>query len=477
MNRRNFLKNASLTATATAFVPNIIANTTNPQNPPKEIPEHEKNPLRLAFIGTGLMGGQNMRILLQNLKQHCVAVCDVDTQYGKKNQLKYAPNAQVFIDYREMFEKLDGKIDGVVISTPDNSHFSIAMTALKYKVPAYVEKPLCYSIGQTRMLTEQAAKVGVATQMGNFVHSAAGIDYVREWVDAGAIGEVKEVLAWTCRPIIGCNQTPKGWDYWPKPDPIPPTLDWDKWLNITEYCNYYDAIVPLNWRRFFKFGSGSLGDIGCHILDVPITAFDLPAPTSVKVRQRGGTSICVPLQDEVQYYFPTSKFNKPLKITWYSGVMKPDEFGNFPAGYDKSFLPPLPKEFTDTKRTYRHLSNDGMFIIGTEGVIYSPVMHLRGKPVLLPKEREEQLKTILDERTKKYKTTDHRLNFVEGIKGNVKKCNSDFSVAGPLTETVQLGNVALQLNKDIVWDCKNMKCKGEPKADLYINPPMRKGWY
>ncbi len=468
MNRRNFIKNISL-ATSITFAPTIFAQKTISK------PKYEKNPLRLAFIGTGLMGGVNMNILLKQLKQQCVAVCDVDTKYGAVNQRRFAPKAQVFIDYREMFEKLDGKIDGVVVSTPDNSHYSIAMTALKYKVPVYLEKPLCHSIEQTRLLSEAASKIDVATQMGNFVHSGCGIDYVREWIDAGAIGTVKEVIAWTCRPLKGCNQIPKGWTKWPKPDKIPATLDWDKWLNTTEYSDYYDAVVPLNWRRFYKFGSGSLGDIGCHILDVPITALDLPAPDFVEVRQRGGTSICVPYQDETIYHFPTSRQGNPINISWYSGMVQPDDNGKFPVGYDQSFLPKLPKEYTDTKRGYKQLSNDGMFIIGTEGVIYSPTMHLMGKPVLLPISRAKDLKSELDKRTAELKNVNHRLNFIQAISGDVKKCNSDFSVAGPLTETVQLGNVALQIGKSIKWFSKEMRCDNKD-ADAFIRTPMRKGF-
>lgn len=468
MDRRRFIMNMCAAAAGAAFAPSIFA--ADDKNP------YKKNPMRLAVVGTGLMGGSNMRSFTESLGQDIVAVCDVDLKYGAPAQQKYAPKAKKFVDYRDMFAQMDGKIDGVVIATPDNSHYSIAMTALKYKVPMYVEKPLCYSIEQIRSLTQAAQKAGVVTQMGNFVHSRCGIDYVRTLVDLGAIGEVKEVVAWTCRPLTGCNQPPKGWKQWPKPDPIPPTLDWDKWLNITEKSDYYDAIVPLNWRRFFKFGSGSLGDIGCHILDVPITAFELPAPTKVSSRQRGGTAICVPLQDEVVYEFPTSKFNKPLKITWYSGFMRPKN-GEWPAGYDKSFLPPLPKEYTDMKRGYGQLSNDGMFIIGTEGVIYSPVMHLLGKPVILPKKREAEFMKKASAMSETFTDIEHHLNFLQGIAGDVKKCNSDFSVAGPLSETIQLGNVTLQTGAPVVWDSQNMRATNNPDAQKYICPPMRPGWF
>lgn len=470
MNRRLFLKNASLATAGMLYSSNLFAQA-------KQMRDFEKNPMNLAFVGTGLMGGQNMRIFLNTMKQNCVAVCDVDSDYGLRNPKNLAPNAPVFKDYREMFAKMADKIDGVIISTPDNSHFGVAMCALKYKLPIFVEKPLCYSIAQARMLTEAAKEANVVTQMGNFVHSGAGIDYVKEWINAGAIGKVKEVVAWTCRPLKMCNQKPKGWKTWPKPDKIPQSLDWDKWLNVTEYSDYYDAVAPLNWRRFYKFGSGSLGDIGCHILDIPITALNLTMPEKVESIQRGGTKICVPLQDKTTYYFPTSSQNVPVKVTWYSGFVQPDENGNFPEAYDKSLLPPLPKAFTDINGTYKRLSDDGMFIIGTEGVIYSPTMHLLGKPVLLPKARALDMKPLLDERTQHIKAGNHHLDFLQGIAGEVKKCRSDFSVAGPLTEIIQLGNLSLQLERPITWDSKNLKCVGDSAADVLINPSMRSGWY
>ncbi len=244
-------------------------------------------------------------------------------------------------------------------------------------------------------------------------------------------------------------------------------------LNFTERGFGVRGAVGCSDRGHSAAASLKAGDIGCHILDIPITAFDLPAPSRVSSRQRGGTSLCVPLQDEVVYEFPTSRFGKPIKITWYSGVIHPDENGEFPADYDTSFLPPLPKEYTDMRRGYAQLSPDGMFIIGTEGAIYSPAMHLKGKPVILPKKREAEFVEKLAARTAGFANTDHRLNFLQGIAGDVKKCNSDFSVAGPLSEIVQLGNITLQTGRSITWDSANMRCVGDPAATAFVNPPMR----
>lgn len=159
---------------------------------------------------------------------------------------------------------MKGKMDAVVISTPDHNHFAVAMSAIKHGYDLYLEKPLCFSIWQCRELARAAKAAGVKTQMGNFVHSGDGVRTVKEWIAAGLIGEVKEVVMWTCRPLKGVNQRPGGFTSWPTPDPIPANFDWDKWQNIsTPTVSFTKRVVPLNWRRFWKFGSGSLGESDC----------------------------------------------------------------------------------------------------------------------------------------------------------------------------------------------------------------------
>ena len=195
------------------------------------------------------------------------------------NARKYVDkDAQGFVDYREMFDKLAGKLDAVVISTPDHSHFAAAMCALKHGIPIYLEKPMCHNIRQIRELTKFAEEKGLATQMGNMVHSGDGIRYTKEWIASGLIGKVRKVIMWTTRPVGGCNRPTMAYKSWPS-EPVPPTLDWDKWLNVADWGPFSSEIVPLNWRRVYKYGTGALGDIGTHILDVPMFALDLDYPT------------------------------------------------------------------------------------------------------------------------------------------------------------------------------------------------------
>lgn len=472
--RRKFIKNIALATTSLLAAPYIsIANK-------KTAGGYENvDRLKLGIVGSGLMGSENMRRFISK-GQTFAAVCDVDKAYGiPKGKSLAEKNAPVFTDYREMFSQMEGKLDGIIIATPDHSHFAAAMCAIKHGFNVYLEKPMCHTLGQIRALRDFARTKNVVTQMGNQVHSGNGIRIAKEWIAAGVIGNVREVVMWTCRPFKGCNRPSMGYKQWPS-EKVPETLDWDKWLNVAEYGPYSSEVVPLNWRRVYKYGSGSLGDIGAHIIDVPYTALGLDMPSLITSRQRGGTEISVPLQDEVIYNFDTSNQGQKVKLKWYSGFVKPDKNGTWDSykNYDLSFLPKLPKEYTDTGRSYKDLSTeDGMFIIGDEGVLYSPTMHLFGKPVVLPKKRTKFAMSV-PESEPRIRYNDHHINFIDAIAGKVKKAASDFDTAAKLTEIVQLGNLTLRANENIVWDSKNMVCKGgSAKINSFINPPMRKGWY
>ncbi len=475
--RRTFLRDMSVASAAVSAMPYLSFGAQEGEKP-KELEPYEKDPIRIAVVGAGLMGTANMKIM-KGLKQRLVAYCDVDTgAHGFGNAKKHADkDALAFTDYREMFDKLQGKIDAAVISTPDHSHFAAAMCALKHNIPIYLEKPMCHNIRQIRELTKFSEEKGLVTQMGNMVHSGEGIRITKEWIQAGLIGKVKKVVIWTTRPLGGCRLPTQGYKQWPS-DPVPPTLDWDKWLNVAEYGPFSKDIVPLNWRRVYKYGTGALGDIGTHIIDVPMFALDLGYPSKITSRQTGGTEISVPKQDHIVYHFDNSNQGEKVEIHWHSGFLKPDKKGNYPAGYDLSFLPELPKEFTKTGRSYKDLSTaDGMFIIGDEGILYSPKMHLMGKPVVLPREKAALTKNI--EKTEvRVKYNDHRLNFVEAVRGDIKKATSNFTDIAKLTEVVLLGNLTLRTGEDVVWDAKSMKAiGGSAKMNSYIDSPMRPGWY
>ena len=297
--RRKFIRDFSLATAGFAIAPNLLRGDDDEAS---KLPESRKifkgggEPVRLGFVGTGLMGGENMH-QFKRLGQLISAYCDVDTKYGFGKARKFAEKgAPYFVDYREMFEKMRGKLDGIVISTPDHSHYAAAICALRHGFPIYLEKPMCHTIWQIRELAKFAKERNSITQMGNIVHAGDGIRICWEWINAGLIGKVRRVVIWTDRPLSKyCNQRPGAYLSWPPSEEVPPELDWDKWQNVESVQGFSSKLHPLNWRRFWKYGTGSLGDIGCHMLDVPISALELGYPKKVVARSRGVTEISVSL--------------------------------------------------------------------------------------------------------------------------------------------------------------------------------------
>lgn len=468
--RRDFIRDFALLAGAAAVAPRVLAQSPKPK---------ASEPLRMAFIGVSGRGFSNYHDFIRRLKQKPVAFCDVNSNvWGLKEARKEFPDVPYFKDYREMLEKMAGKIDAVAISTPDVSHYAASMCVAKRGIPFYLEKPMCHTIGQIRSLYKTVKDKKITAQMGNQSHSTEGIRFCAEWIKGGLIGKVREVVLWTDRPLgKGVAEFPNDvWKY-PAEKPVPEYFDWDLWQNVAEPQPYFgDGVEYEKWRGWWKYGSGSLGDIGCHMLDIPVYSLGLPYPSRIKSTTRGVTPISVASQEKVEYFFDKSNQGNPVKVTWYSGFKYPEKDGSYPENYDKSLLPPLPKEYTDTGRGYRELSDNGQFIIGEKGVIYSPAMHLGGRPALLPRDLWESVKNELPRTEERIKNGDHWLNFVEAVRGEAK-LSSAFDYAHVLTEVVQLGNLASRTGADIVWDAKNLVCKGNKAATALVNPPMRSGWF
>ena len=470
LDRRDFLKAMALFGGAAALPSRLFADAANEQTP-------EPNALRMGIIGCGRRGAHNMNTFGKNLRQNIAAICDTNLNYlnAANHQFK---GAERFRDYREMLDKMEGRLDAVVISTPDVSHYAAAMCAVEKGLNIYIEKPFCHTIWQIRSLYKAIRDKGVLVQMGNQSHSTEGIRYCAEWIKAGLIGRVKEVVLWTDRPLgTGVADFPNDVKEYPAAEPVPEWLDWNLWQNVAEPQDYFGhGVTQEKWRGWWKYGSGSLGDIGCHMLDIPVYALGLPYPSKIESKTRGVTAISVASQEAVEYTFAKSNQGSPVKVTWYSGFKYPDKEGNYPAGYDKSLLPPLPKEYTDTGRGYSQLSDNGQFLIGEKGVIYCPSMHQGGRPSLLPRELWEDVKDNLPRTEERILHNDHWLNFVRSVKGE-DKLSSAPEYAHVLTEVVQLGNLASRTGAKIVWDSKNLVCVGNPAATKFVNPPMRKGWF
>jgi len=430
MNRRHFLHGAATTAGAVC-APRILSA----RNP------NEK--LGIACIGVGGRGGVHLRAAA---RENVVAFADVDAR-RLDSARRYAPKAARYADYRKLFDEMHQQIDAVVVATPDHTHAPATMRALRLGKHCYTEKPLTHSIHEARALAAEAAKQKVATQMGNQGHAGEGYRLLCEWIAAGTVGDVTEVHAWTDRPA--------GW--WaqgtarPQPAPTPKGLDWDLWLGPAPQRPYAEGYHPFAWRGWFDFGTGALGDMGCHILDGAFWALDLKAPTSVEAKTSGHNGESYPARSVTTYRFPKRGTRDACTLTWY----------------DAKHLPP--RELAGLKPEQKYPANGSLFV-GTKGTLLIP--H-GGGPRLLPAERMHGLQR--PEKTLPRSNGGHWMEWVRACKGD-RPAMSHFGYSGPLTEMVLLGALAQRVDGRIEWDAKNMEVTNNPEANRYVRREYRKGW-
>ena len=267
--------------------------------------------LRVAFIG---VGGRGETAVAGLKDEEFVAFCDVDDAMAANTYAAY-PKVWRFKDYRRMFDKLHNKVDAVVVATPDHSHFQIAMAAVNAGKHVFVESPMCQTIAQTRELQGAAAAAGVKTQMGNQGHSGDRTRDLKEWVDAGILGPVMSVQAWTDRPT-GC--WPQGQKNLPNAEPVPRTLNWDIWRNGVD-LPYSSKYLPFKWRGWTMWGCGALGDMACHVLDPVFFALDPGMPEWVRADVEGGTHVGFPQKSTVVFHFSGRENRPAFELTWYEG--------------------------------------------------------------------------------------------------------------------------------------------------------------
>ena len=395
--------------------------------------------LNLAFVG---VGGKGADALHQFGSTNCnyVALCDIDSnQLGKAAAAHQG--ARGYIDFRKMLEQKD--IDAVVISTTDHTHAVIAMAAMQLGKHVYCEKPLTHDIYEARVLTEAARKYKVATQMGNQGHATDGSRRQVEWIRSGQLGAVKSVHVWTDRPIW-----PQGVQRPTDAPKIPDNIAWDLWLGPAPERPYNPAYLPLNWRGWWDFGTGALGDMACHIMDTAYWALDLRDPLSVEAQSEGGTSESPPLWSIIRYEFPATKARTALTMTWYDGKKKP------------------PAELTGGKESPE---GNGVLIVGEKATLFAPYTQM---PSLIDSDKHTDFKAPTTTLTS---SVGHFHEFILAAKGG-PRAGANFDYAGPLTETVLLGNLAVRTGRKIEWDAKTMTCKNVPEANQFVRRECRKGW-
>jgi predicted dehydrogenase len=451
VSRREFLTKSALFGSSIMIVPRAVLGG------PGYTPPSDK--LNIAGIGVGGMGKNNLEACAA---ENIVALCDVDQSYSAGVYAKY-PAAKVYEDYRVLLDK-QKDVDAVIVATPDHTHAVIALSAMELGKHVYVQKPLTHSVYEARVLTEAARKYKVMTQMGNQGRSGDGTRFIQEWIKDGAIGTVREVHTWTNRPVW-----PQGEEVQrPAEKPsVPEALNWDLWLGPAAYRPYHPTYAPRRWRAWWDFGTGSLGDMGCHILDPVFSALELKYPESVegctstywpefweKTEPRNET---YPRSSIVRFKFPARGNMPPVNLTWYDGGM----------------MPPRPEELEEGRRMGD--SDGGVIFVGDKGKLMCGCYGL--SPRLIPETRMQEYKMPAPsiERVSDG-MTGHERDWVRSCKDG-KPAASNFDYSGPLSEMVLMGNLAARFpNKRLLWDGKNMQVTNDSLANEYVKREYREGW-
>ena len=459
--RRAFLKSSGAAALFTVVPRHVLGG-------PGFVAPSEK--VNVAIIGAGGQGLRNVKSLLNEPEAQIAAVCDVaersdlngfwyrcvagrkpvkaviEEQYAKTTPGYRCPDYE---DFRVMLEKEKG-IDAVLCATPDHTHAVISLTAMRMGKHVYCEKPLAHSIWETRLVAKVAKETGVATQMGNQGHSGSGIRMTCEWIRDGAIGPVREVHAWS-----DAAQWTKNPGRPTETPPAPAGFNWDLWLGPREHRPYHPAYAPYNWRGWWAFGTGSIGDMACHNMDPAVWALNLASPLSVEAVATGVDSEVTSLGGLYTYQFGPRGDMPAVKMTWYDGGLRPP----VPEGLDP-----------DDPRQRLGERGNGILFVGDKGFITCPGW--AGTPRLLPLPLHKEYKRPEPSLPR---GKGHHADWLAACKGG-PPASANFEYGARLTELVLLGNVALRAGKKIRWDAASMKAANAPEADVLLKGTYRKGW-
>jgi predicted dehydrogenase len=402
--------------------------------------------LRVAVVGVDGMGWSDLSSVGSHKGVTFVGFCDIDsTRFDKAD--KGFPGVKHYVDYREMLSELGDRCDAVIVSTPDHMHAPAAMMAMGMGKHVYCQKPLTHTVWEARQMRKLAEKKNLTTMMGNQIHSAKEYRTGVQWIKEGAIGKVREVHSWV--GVQGrqyCNRTDR-----PASAPVPSHVNWDLWLGAAPQRPFAPEVYhPFKWRDWQAFGSGALGDFGCHILDPVFCALALTAPLSIEGQNDGTTDEVWPGPETITYVFPGTEYTagKELRVVWRDGGLKPPkELAQLPEGVE--------------------LPGGGSLFIGEGGTMVLP--HV-GMPSLYEANKAKSISV------REVPGTNHWHDWVDAVIGG-KKTTDGFELAGPLTECVQLGNIAARIpGKNLDWDAKSMKFTNLPEANRWLTKEYRRGF-
>ena len=476
--RRSFLKK-SIAASSIFIIPRNVLGGAGYTAPSDQ--------LNLAAIGSGGKGASDIRLASVKGREKVVALCDVDFSGSAKSSVKKFPKAKKYADYRVMLDK-EKNIDAVTISTPDHVHAPAGVFAMERGKHVYIQKPMAHNIRETRILTEMARKQKVVTQMGNQGGSNPYLNMVQNWIDNGSIGKVSEVKIWTNRPVW-----PQGIKM-PNPDATkkPEALNWDLWLGPAPLKPYTPKMHPFNWRGWWDYGTGALGDVGCHLIDIPFRTLNLKYPTDAEcsvgsVFTKMWTPDyhpegCPPSSLITINFKATNKSKSPIKMTWSDGGIRPPHPDIIPANSD----------IGGTN------SENGVLFIGDKGIIST---NINDSSPLMPKLYLYDGTTEFgpeNERGPLFPEPEygHQHKWVNACKAGFnskehKNLTCSFDYAGPMTETVLMGNLAIRsfmlrkeigrrtdyfARKKLLWDGDSMKITNIDEANQFVTRDYREGW-
>jgi len=443
ISRRRFLVSTAAGAAGAWMVPGFsIARAGLPAN----------NRINLAFIGAGGRGFVNLRGFPD---ENIVALCDVDDESAAPAYEAH-PKAKRFRDFRKMLDQMGGEIDAVVVSTPDHTHFAATMAALRLGKHVFCEKPLAHSVEELRLMKDAARQHKVITQMGNQGHATEGIRYVKEWFEAGVLGEVREVAAWFGAINFEGRFFGKPEVMPPPGMPVPEHLDWDLWLGPREADTPYNPIYhPRRWRGFYNFGSGLLGDWWCHTLDAPFWALGLGMPSIVECEGKsGGSEDLVPGSAVTRFEFPARGERPPVVLRVYEG-------GAGPAIRPEWGVESLPGE--------------GMIMTGDKASLMTGA---RPNSVrLLPEATWRDFRRNPPAKTLPRIRSGHFQEWAEAIRGDGPLPGADFNYGADLTEVSLLGVIAQRFGGRIEYDAANMRITNRPELNMHLQIRAREGWH
>ncbi|SHN21740.1 Predicted dehydrogenase [Cyclobacterium lianum] len=474
--RRSFLKNAAI-ASSILIVPRHVLGGVGYTAPSDQ--------LNLAAIGAGGKGSSDIKNASVNGRERVVALCDVDFSGSASRSVENFPNAKKYHDYREMLDK-EKDIDAVTISTPDHVHGPAAAYAMERGKHVYVQKPMTHNIREARKLTEMARANKIVSQMGNQGGSNPLLDMVQNWIDDDKIGKVSKVQVWTNRPVW-----PQGIPF-PEPEPSkkPEDLHWDLWLGPSAYIPYTPNLHPFNWRGWWDYGTGALGDVGCHLIDIPFRTLGLMYPTDAECSVASiYTDMwtadyypkgCPPASFITLHFDATSKSKSPIEMTWSDGGIRPSHPDIIPADDDIG----------------GRNSANGVLIIGEKGIIST---NINDSSPLMPKLYLNDGTTEFGPEVEENEEPEygHQRKWVDACKAGFnskehKALTSSFDYAGPMTETVLMGNLAIRSymlrrensrgqaeffgRKKLLWDGENMRITNLEEANQFVGREYRDGF-